>query len=303
MTELSAFFVVTSGRHSYTPQHSFVKRLTTILGLFFLLSGAALADGDAAIPFSVGEKLTYQIFWGPFVVGRATLEVAGIDPVDGHDCYHLIAKAKTSGLIEWLFPVDSIAESWLDRTGLFSRHYHEDRTEGKHHRINDTHYDYAAKETVTKNLINGHEHHAPLDQHVLDVVSSLYCVRTEKLMVDAEQSMLINSGNTNYTVTIRPDLRKSMWVRPLGDVQALRIEPTPTLDVVSANNGHMWFWISDDMRRLPLLVNSELKFGTTKLVLYSIILGKPSSATTNKPADSVKAVPLVTTGDTLASER
>jgi hypothetical protein len=287
----------------YSLQRGFVKRFTTILGLFLLLSSIAFADGDEAIPFSVGEKLTYQIFWGPFVVGRATLEVAGIEPVDGHDCYHLIAKAKTSGLIEWLFPVDSLAESWLDRAGLFSRQYREDRTEGKHHRKNDTHYDYAAKETVTKNLVNGHEHHAPLDQHVLDVVSSLYCVRTQKLMVDAEQSMLINSGNTNYTVTIRPDLRKTMWVRPLGDIQALRIEPTPTLDVVSANNGHMWFWISDDMRRLPLLVNSELKFGTAKLILFSIVQGKPSSATTNKPADSVKAAPLAAAGATFASER
>jgi len=280
-----------------------VKRLTAILGLFLALSGAALADGDEAIPFSVGEKLTYQIFWGPFVVGRATLEVAGIEPVDGHDCYHLIAKAKTSGLAEWLFPVDSTAESWLDRAGLFTREYHENRTEGKHHRKNDTHFDYAANEIVTRNQVNGHERHMPLNQHVLDVVSSLYCVRTQKLMVDAEQSMIINSGETNYTVIVRPDLRKTMWVRPLGDVQALRIEPTPTLDVISANNGHMWFWISDDMRRLPLLVNSELRFGNAKLVLFSIMLGKPSSGTTNQPSDSVKSAPLTTNGGTLASGR
>jgi hypothetical protein len=280
-----------------------VKKLTTILGLFLVLSGAVLADGDEAIPFSVGEKLTYQIYWGPFVVGRGTLEVAGIEPIDGHDCYHLVAKAKTSGLIEWLFPVDSTAESWLDRTGLFSRQYREDRTEGKHHRKNDTHYDYAAKEIVNTNLVNGHVHHTPLDQHVIDVVSSLYCVRTQKLMLDAEQTMLINSGDTNYVVTIRPDLRKSMWVRPVGDIQALRIEPTPTLDVVSANNGHMWFWISDDSRRLPLLVNSELKFGTAKLVLFSITPGKPSATPTNKPIDSVSAVPLVSSAGTLASER
>src|SRR5271155_4599497 len=95
--EPMAFFVVTCEGRSYTPQYSVVKRLTAILGLLLALSGAARADGDEAIPFSVGEKLTYQIFWGPFVVGRATLEVAGTGPVDGHDCYHLVARAKTSG--------------------------------------------------------------------------------------------------------------------------------------------------------------------------------------------------------------
>ena len=280
-----------------------MKTCTAILGLLLALSGAAFADSDQAIPFSVGEKLTYQIFWGPFVVGRGTLEVAGIEPVDGHDCYHLVAKAKTSGLAEWLFPVDSTAESWLDCAGLFTRQYREDRTEGKHHRSNNTHFDYATKETVTKNQVNGRERHTPLDQHVLDVVSSLYYVRTQKLMLDSEQSFMINAGGTNYNVIIRPDLRKTMWVRPLGDVAALRIEPTPTLNVISANSGHMWFWVSDDPRRLPLLVNSEVKLGNAKLVLFSITPGKLAPATTNKPTDSVRSTPLSLNTGTLASER
>jgi hypothetical protein len=65
----------------------------------------------------------------------------------------------------------------------------------------------------------------------------------------------------------------------------------------------MWFWISDDLRRLPLLVNSELKFGNAKLILFSITPGKPSSETTNKPTDSVRSAPLATNGVTLVSER
>ena len=280
-----------------------MKRLTTILGLLVAFSGAALADSDETIPFSVGEKLIYQIFWGPFVFGRGTLEVAGIEPMDGHDCYHLVAKAKTSGLAEFQFPVDSTAESWLDCAGLFTREYHEDRTEGKHHKNNDTHFDYAHKETVTISHINGHERRQPLDQHVQDVVSSLYYVRTQKLLLDSEQSFMINAANTNYNVTIRPDLRKSVWVRPLGDIQALRVEPSPTLNIVSANKGRMWFWISDDARHLPLLVSSELKLGNAKLVLFSITPGKPATATTNKPSDSVKSAPLSLNAGTLASER
>lgn len=280
-----------------------MKKFTAIFGLLLALSGVVFADSDVNIPFSVGEKLTYQIFWGPFVVGRGTLEVAGIEPIDGHACYHLIAKAKTSGLAELLFPVDSTAESWLDCTGLFAREYHEDRTEGKHHKNNQTHFDYASKETVTKSLINGREHRTPLDQHVQDVISSLYYVRTQKLLLDSDQSFMINAANTNYNVTVRPDLRKSMWVRPVGDIEALRIEPTPTLNIVSANNGRMWFWISDDARHLPLLVSTELKLGSAKLVLFSITPGTGVQSSTNKPADSVRSAPLSLNAGTLASER
>ncbi len=281
-----------------------MKRLTAILVLLLVLSGVTLAkDADTVIPFSVGEKLTYQIFWGPFVVGRATLEVAGTDPVDGHNCYHLVAKAKTSGLINLLFPVDSLAESWLDCDGLFARKYTEDRMEGKHHRTGEAHYDYAHKETVITNRLNGRAKHYPLDQPVQDVISSLYVVRTRKLMLDSEQSFTINAASINYNVTVRPDQRKAIWVRALGDTPALRIEPMPTLTIVSANKGRMWFWISDDARRLPLLVNSELKLGNAKLVLFSIGTGNTPSTTTGTPARAANSSTLTPTDKPFASQR
>lgn len=266
----------------YSLQRGVVKQLTAISFFLVALAGAAWADGTNSIPFAVGEKLTYQIFWGPFVVGRATLEVAGIEPVDAHNCYHLVAKAKTSGLIELLFPVDSTAESWLDCDGLFTRRYREDRTEGKRHRNTESHYDYASKQTVVTNHMNGKEHRVRLDEPVQDVISSLYVVRTKRLLLDSELVFAISADVTTYNVTIRPDQRKSIWVKPLGDVQALRVEPDPTLSVVSANKGRMWFWISDDARHLPLLVNSDLKLGSAKLILFNVRTGKASAAAAGK---------------------
>ena len=278
------------------------KKTTVILGLLLALSDTAFARIGPPVPFRVGEKLTYQIFWGPFVVGRASLEVAGIEKVDNHDCYHLIAKARTSGLAEWLFPVDSTAESWLDCQELYTRRYRENRSEGKHVTNDETRYDYGHMEAITKNR-KGREKRLPLDQPVQDVISSVYFVRAQKLMLDAEQTFVLNAGATNYTVTIRPDERKEIWLRPVGDVQALRIEPNPTLKIVAANNGRMWFWVSDDDRRLPLLVNSELRFGNAKLVLFSVGATQPPSATSNGPASAAAAASALPKPAALASGR
>ncbi|HUI07794.1 MAG TPA: DUF3108 domain-containing protein [Verrucomicrobiae bacterium] len=273
-----------------------------ILGLLLASSGAASARIGPLVPFRVGEKLTYQIFWGPFVVGRASLEVADVEKVDDHDCYHLIAKAKTSGLAEWLFPVDSTAESWLDCRELFTRRYRQHRSEGKHVTNDETRYDYEHMEAITKNKW-GRKKRVPLEQPVQDVVSSVYFVRAQKLMLDAEQTFVLNASDTNYVVTIRPDERKEIWLRPVGDVEALRIEPNPTLKIVAANNGRLWFWVSDDERRLPLLVNSELRFGNAKLVLYSVASTTPSSATTNGPAGATATTSASSRGGPLASGR
>jgi len=141
---------------------------------------------------------------------------------------------------------------------------------------------------VTANLIKGREKHFPLEQPVQDVVSSLYFVRAQKLMLDAESTFTVNADNTNYVVTVRPDLRKEMWVRPVGNIQALRIEPTPTLRIVSSNKGRMWIWVSDDERRLPLLLNTELKIGNAKLVLFNVA-DTSSAKLTNALASSAEA--------------
>jgi hypothetical protein len=186
---------------------------------------------------------------------------------------------------------------------LFARQYCEDRTEGKHHRSSAIHYDYAQKETVITDRLDGRVKRMPLNQPVQDVISSVYVMRTKKLMLDSEETFTINAGATNYVVTIRPDQRKSVWVRPTGDVPALRIEPSPTLNIVSANKGHMWFWVSDDARRLPLLVTSEIKLGDAKLVLYSISTGKASPATTAKPAVPADPSPLALNDGSPASAR
>src|ERR1043166_3695984 len=102
-----------------------MKPLAAIAVLLLVSSVPGWANGGEDFPFHVGEKLTYQIFWGPFVAGRAVLSVDGIEQVDGRDCYHLIAQARTTGLADFMFHVDSKTESWLDVAELFTRRYRE----------------------------------------------------------------------------------------------------------------------------------------------------------------------------------
>ena len=45
-------------------------------------------------------------------------------------------------------------------------------------------------------------------------------------------------------------------MKPTGRIEALRVEPKPTLKIVAHNKGRMWFWIGDNDRHLPLQVVS-----------------------------------------------
>ena len=218
------------------------------------LAASSFAGAAESLPFRVGEKLGYRIFWGPILVGEASLEVRGIEPVDGHDCYHLIANAQTVGLGRLMYKLDSATESWLDVAGLFSRRFQQDRREGRSHKQSVTEFDYTRNEAVTRNLITGKQQRQAIDKPVQDIVSSLYYMRTQPLALDRASTFTLNASDKNWTVTCRPDRRQSIEVRPIGEVQALRIEPAPTLKFVASNKGRMWLWVSDDKRNPYALI-------------------------------------------------
>lgn len=241
-----------------------------------LVTLTAWANGGEDFPFHVGEKLTYQIQWGPLTAGQATLEVAGIETIDGHDCYHLVATAKTGGLAALLFRIETKTESWFDVKELCTRRFRQDRLEGKRRRTDEARYDYIAGKLITTNLIKQTSTVTNLPGPAQDVISSLYYVRTQALAIDVESKFLVNMGGPRYDVTVRPDARKQMYFRPVGNVQALRIEPNPTLAIVAANKGRMWFWVSDDARKLPLLVASEMKIGNAKFILSEVTSANPT---------------------------
>ncbi|MCS7049034.1 MAG: DUF3108 domain-containing protein [Verrucomicrobiae bacterium] len=233
-----------------------------------------LCVGTAAVvtaePFVVGEKLQYRIFWGPLPIGEASLQVRGVENVQGHPCYHLIAQAQTTGLGRMLFPVNSVSESWLDVEGLFSRQYREERREGRRHRHTEIVFDYTAGVATIRNLRNGKSRQTPLAQPTQDIISSLYYVRAQSLDLNKELTFDLVAGDEIWKVTLRPDARQKVEVRPFGRVPALRVEPHPTLTIVAANKGRMWFWISDDARRVPLMVCSQMQIGSAQLVLYRL---------------------------------
>ncbi len=269
----------TDGKTIYLPKTRPMNRFThMMLAIWMSIAGvacAAEANTTNSLPFHVGEKLTYSIYWGPFMVGRATLEVKEPESVDGHECYRLVAEARTSGLAESLYSVRSKAESWLDTDELISRRYRQDRVEGSHKRLDDTVFDYTKQMAVTTNLLSGQIKKAPLQGAVHDVISAIYRIRTEPLRLDQEQTVLVNAKQENFNVTFRPDERKDIVVKPLGKVSALRIEPNPTIKFVSANGGRMWVWFSEDDRHLPIMLVSQMKIGNARLVLTDYQNGGP----------------------------
>src|SRR5918994_6765165 len=82
-------------------------------------SGQAAAR-DAAVPFKVGERLTYDVTWSTFLVaGTASAAVAERRSGDGGSAtYHLVADGRPIPLLQRLYNIYYKMESMLDTVTL-----------------------------------------------------------------------------------------------------------------------------------------------------------------------------------------
>ena len=80
----------------------------------------AAAARDAAVPFKVGERLTYDVTWSTFLVaGTASSTVAERRSGDGGSAtYHLVADGRPIPLLQRLYNIYYKMESMLDTVTL-----------------------------------------------------------------------------------------------------------------------------------------------------------------------------------------
>ena len=64
-------------------------------------------------PFSVGEKATYIVRYGPIEGGRATIEVGPLKSLEGEPVLHYIIKGRSHKFFDFFYKVDDTIQSWV----------------------------------------------------------------------------------------------------------------------------------------------------------------------------------------------
>src|SRR6266704_375760 len=85
----------------------------------------------AAVPFPVGERLSFNAKYGIFNVGNAAMVVMGIDTVHNVETVHI--RFRISGGALW-YHLDQTIESWVGRYDFRSRRFSSVQDERDHHR-------------------------------------------------------------------------------------------------------------------------------------------------------------------------
>lgn len=223
----------------------------------------ALGQGDS-VPrrpaLIIGERLSYDVKLGPIRVGRASMEVVGIEEVRGRRAWHTRFQVSGGTLF---FRVNDVLESWIDVETFSSLRFRQQLSEGSRDRF----YEYEIFPERAAFVEQG-KPERPSVSHPLDDGSFLYFLRTVTLEVGATYEF------NRYFIPDRNPVRLDVLRResvevPAGRYEALVIRPVIKAKGVFSENGRAQIWLSNDADQLLLQMTSHVAFGTLSLHLRS----------------------------------
>jgi len=227
------------------------------------------ATTAVAVPFPVGERFTYQARFGPFSVGRATIEVAGHDTVRGAETVHFRFHIKGGAL--W-YQLDQTQDSWVGLYDFRSRRYRTDTEERGRQR-------FRAFEIFPDSGFfreEGRDTTFATVPDPLDDAAFLYWIRTVPLEIGARYEFRRYFRPDRNPVIVTVDKRENISVAG-KKWRALVLRPViPHGRGIFAEKADARIWISEEEPHIVLAIVSTFSFGTVTLKLKEYQLPEPS---------------------------
>ena len=239
------------------------------------ISHAAVADrapalgpgGEVAIPpFGVGERLTFDIKYGFVSAGAAVIGIPEITTERGRDCYHIVSVAESNAFFSVFFPVRDVVESFLDSRELVSVKFEKQLSEGDFRAHDLVIFDHDRHVAIYPGSGSERDRLVPLSLDAQDILSSLYYVRMVDLEVGRSVYIENHADKKNYPLEIKVLGRERVDV-PAGTFDCLVVEPVMRTAGLFRHKGSLKVWLTDDERRVPVLMRSKVIIGSVSAVL------------------------------------
>jgi len=212
-------------------------------------------------PVQPGEYLKFAVNWGIINGGNAYLGVPEQKQVDGHEALHLVARAESNGFISRFYKVRNRIDSWWDVADRRSLRYSENRREGKYRSETDIVFDHDRRVATYK---DGETFPIPPD--VQDALSSFYYTRFQALPVGGSIVFDYHASKKNKPLEVKIIGREHVKV-PAGEFDCVAVEPVLNAGGIFRNEGRLVIWLTDDERRMPVLMRSKVTIGSVSVML------------------------------------
>ncbi len=256
-----------------------IKKISIVV-LFFILSISCHAQNLVKqFPvFKSGERITYSAVynWGFIWLNAGYVEFkVNKTKYKGQDVYHFNSYGTSIPSYDWLFKVRDYFQSYAKTDNLAPFFFDRNTFEGGYSVHNRFTFDYTNSLIYTQTE-NSKKHYSEdtlkMPKDIYDVISGVYYIRN----IDFDQYQM------NDTIPVRMIIDNEifdLYVRFLGreiiklhnkqkfktiKFSALLVEGT-----IFKGGEDLLVWVTDDMNRIPILVEAKILIGSVKATLLS----------------------------------
>ena len=226
-------------------------------------------------PWMKGERLEYELSWGFITAGYATLEV--IPRKDGKVEFQTYATANKT--VNKFYPVHDTVYTLVHKKGLMTDVFRKSLHEGTFHnksliRFNRDGKKAVLSDTVFKDPVKHYVKRSADTSVTIDglehsIMSAFYLVRTLPLKEGVTSRFSAVSGKKRYELKVVTHKRETIKT-DLGTFKTVKVEPVLDGDGIFNSSGRIFIWFTDDEKRLPVLMECEIKLGSIKAELKKV---------------------------------
>lgn len=242
----------------------FVTRRSTLIALSALIGGAsARCLAGAVAPVGVFGKLNYDVEWRLIHAGSAVVEA---DDAGGR------VKIDSAGLVSTLFKVESTYTVHYSQ-GFCAADTLLTVREGKRHRQRTATYDpdqgrviFTERDLIKNEIRSSAQIEVPRCVH--EALGAILTLR--QTPPEPGQWAQVPMSNGQHFAQVRVEAQEREEVStPAGAFKTVRYEARMMNGVIYERKGRVFFWLTDDEKRIPVQIRLRLSFpiGTVTLRL------------------------------------
>jgi hypothetical protein len=212
--------------------------------------------------FAAGETLDYNLTWLRISGGAARMTISGAD--DG--TYRITSVAKSGAAVARFVKVKDEIETTVARSTFTTLRFikrHDEKGEKKE--------DITTVEDGVATRRRKKVKSVRVPTPVYDPISVIYYLRTLNLSPGATHELALVSDAKLYNVHVHVRRRERIQT-PAGTFDTVMVEPSMESGGVNREE-RLFVWYTDDERRIPVRIRTEIKVGAITATLTGITSG------------------------------
>jgi hypothetical protein len=219
------------------------------------------------------ETLYYTVEWRLITAGKAKLDWTSEQRPRTGSQVHL--RLESVGLVSKFFKVEDDYSASLN-SALCGQSLQMTTQEGSRQRETKVAFDSAARKASyierdrAKNTVLA-THDIDIQPCVHDIVGGLYFLRTLNLEPGQSAAVPVSDGKKSVMAKVEAQQREDVKT-PQGTFKTIRHEIFVFNDVLYRRSAHLYIWLTDDRRKLPVRLQVRMQFaiGTITLSLEKV---------------------------------